>query len=327
MTPDPEALLPIIRSAGSVPGHGRALIAYVRWMLPKPASGLVLVFLHGIGSYGEPYGHMVEGLRGSIDAVYLPDMRGHGRSGGARGDLTSRGAVIHDIGAVVEVARRDNPGARIVLGGESMGALFALGFTDVHGEELAGLVLTSPALALNWRSVLHSSTIADSLGHSDVLTAGVRVQGGVGGEIPRDPHFYDRVRTDPLMLQRVGLRYLAVVQAFRWDWFARYRATVCLPVLILQGDGDRLVDVRAVRVLNALLRRSRLCEFRAAWHNLFWDPETPAAVAAMADWFGQVADGSVAPSSGREGGVTTLIRIWRVLVHRSTAASRAPGLG
>jgi len=321
MTPDPETL-PIISCAGSVPGHDHARIAYVRWILPGPASGLVLVFLHGIGSYGEPYGHMVEGLRGSVDAVYMPDMRGHGRSSGARGDLTSRRAVIHDIGAVVDAARRDNPGARIVLGGESMGALFALGFADAHGGELAGLVLTSPALALNWRSVLHSSTIADSLGHSDVLTAGVRVQGGVGGETPRDPRFYERVRTDPLMLQRIGLRYLAIIQSFRWDWFARYRATIRLPVLILQGDDDRLVDVRAVRVLNALLHRSRMREFPDAWHNLFWDPETPAAVAAMAEWFGQVADGSVALSSDREGGAATLARVWRVLVPRPAAATR-----
>jgi acylglycerol lipase len=321
MTPETETL-PIIDSSGSVPGYGRARIAYVRWILPGPLSGLVLVFLHGIGSYGEPYGHMVEGLRGRVDAVYMPDMRGHGRSGGARGDLTSRRAVIADIGAVIDAARRENPGARIVLGGESMGALFALGFADAHRGELAGLLLTSPALALNWRSLLSSSTIADSLGHSDVLSTGVHVQAGVGGEVQRDPDFYDRVQTDPLMLQRVGLRYLVIVQSFRWDWFARYRTTVRLPVLILQGDADRLVNVRAVRVLDALLHRSHMREFPDAWHNLFWDPQTPAAIAAMADWFAEVADGSVARAAEPQGLVAILARVWHILVRRPAAASR-----
>lgn len=321
MTTASEAL-PIITSAGSVQGHGRERIAYVRWTLPGPACGIVLVFLHGIGSYGEPYGHMVEGLRGSVDAVYMPDMRGHGRSGGARGDLTSRRAVIQDIGAVVAAARRDNPGARVVLGGESMGALFALGFADAHGDQLSGLLLTSPALALNWNSLLRSSTIGDSMGHADVLSKGIRVQGGVGGETPRDPGFYDRVRTDPLMLQRVGLRYLAIVQSFRWDWFVRYRATIRVPVLILQGEGDRLVDVRAVRVLDTLLRRSHMHEFPDAWHNLFWDPQTPAAVAAIARWFRQVADGSVAPAEEPESAGTVLARVWRLLTRRTSTASR-----
>jgi acylglycerol lipase len=321
MTTDPQAP-PIIRSAGSVPGHGRESIAYVRWVLPGPASGLVLVFLHGIGSYGEPYGHMVEGLRGSVDAVYMPDMRGHGRSTGVRGDLTSRRAVIHDIDVVVDAARRDNPDARVVLGGESMGALFALGYADAHPDRLAGLLLTSPALALNWHSLLNSSTIADSMGHSDVLSKGVRCQGGVGGEVPRDPTFYERVRSDPLMLQRVGLRYLAVVQSFRWDWFRRYRATIRVPVLILQGDGDRLVNLRAVRVLDALLRRSHMREFRDAWHNLFWDPQTPAAVAVIAQWFRQVADGSVAPAPAPEGKLAILAHVWHLLTRRPSVATR-----
>jgi alpha-beta hydrolase superfamily lysophospholipase len=320
MTSDPND--PITSDVGTVDGHDRTRIAYVRWTLSGPPTGLVLVFLHGIGSYGEPYGHMVEGFRGVVDAVYMPDMRGHGRSEGVRGQLTSRRAVLADIAAVVAAARRDNPGARLVLGGESMGALFALGFADKHAADMAGLLLVSPAIALNWCSLLGSTTIADSMGDIDVLAKGVRVQGGVGGETPRDPGFYERVRNDPLMLQRVGLRYLAVVQSFRWDWFARYRRTVRLPVLILQGGEDRLVDVRAVRVLDALLRRSRMREFPDAWHNLFWDPETPAAVAAIAEWLRQVAGGTSAPARERVGIVDALARAWHAFTRKPAAAAR-----
>jgi hypothetical protein len=82
------------------------------------------------------------------------------------------------------------------------------------------------------------------------------------------------------------------------------------------------VDVRAVRVLDALLRRSRMREFPDAWHNLFWDPETPAAVAAIAEWLRQVAGGTSAPARERVGIADALARAWHAFTRKPCAAPR-----
>ena len=54
-------------------------------------------------------------------------------------------AVVDDLRAVVEDARGDLP---VVMVGHSMGGLIATRYAQRHGEDLAGLVLSGPAIGL-----------------------------------------------------------------------------------------------------------------------------------------------------------------------------------
>ena len=107
--------------------------------------------MHGIGGYGGMYYHMAEGLSGAVDAVYFPDVRGHGRSGGRRGDLVSRAQVLDDIGTIISHVRAEHPDHAIVLAGESMGGLFALAYAASSPDSVDGLILAAPALKLQTR--------------------------------------------------------------------------------------------------------------------------------------------------------------------------------
>ncbi len=57
---------------------------------PKPIAGKpVALFLHGIGMHGEPYGSIAAGFTSQNIPFIVPDLRGHGRSEGTRGELAS----------------------------------------------------------------------------------------------------------------------------------------------------------------------------------------------------------------------------------------------
>jgi acylglycerol lipase len=121
------------------------LLAY-RSYLPQQAQA-ILIFYHGGGAHsGLSYKHIGTGLRDDFDiAVYMPDIRGHGGSGGDRGDTPSVEQVWFDINKMVEVARGEYPKLPIFIGGHSGGAGLALNYSSWDQKaEIDGYVFLAP---------------------------------------------------------------------------------------------------------------------------------------------------------------------------------------
>jgi alpha-beta hydrolase superfamily lysophospholipase len=302
---------------GTVPAHDGAGLSYARVDLGVE-TGRVLVFLHGIGSYGGLYYHMAEPLRGAVDTVYFPDMRGHGRSTGERGDLKGRACVIRDIRSIMDAVHEAHPDSAVILGGESMGGLLSLGFAADQPDSIDALVLAAPALKLNTRRLRTRDSIKRGLeglrpsarSEGPREPSGIPVTGAMPNEVPRDPAFLLATEGDPLVLKSVSIKYLLVLATFIWNWGGRYprrlaealgtladgegtlpepgplseRAGGPLPVLILQGGADIVLDPAGARRLNDLIPQAEYAEFDESWHNLFWDPESPRVLARMAEW-------------------------------------------
>ncbi|MCP4321894.1 MAG: alpha/beta hydrolase [Psychromonas sp.] len=105
-------------------------LAY-RAYLPEKARAVV-IFYHGAGAHsGLTYNHIGVGLSDDFNiAVYMPDIRGHGDSGGARGDAPDIEQVWSDINNIVEVARKKYPGLPLFVGGHSAGAGLVLNYSS-----------------------------------------------------------------------------------------------------------------------------------------------------------------------------------------------------
>jgi len=102
-----------------------------RAYLPQQAKA-ILIFYHGAGAHsGLSYNHIGVGLRDEFEiAVYMPDLRGHGSSGGDRGDAPSDEQVWSDINTMVKHVRVQHPNLPIFLGGHSGGAGLALNYSS-----------------------------------------------------------------------------------------------------------------------------------------------------------------------------------------------------
>jgi alpha-beta hydrolase superfamily lysophospholipase len=302
---------------GSWLGTDGVALAYARVDLPGD-TGRVLVFLHGIGSYGGMYYHMAEGLTGAVDAVYFPDVRGHGRSGGRRGDLVSREQVLADIASMIACVHEAHADHAIVLAGESMGGLFALAYASKAPDSIDGLILAAPALKLQTRRFRTRDSIRRGwdglMGVGQTGSFGeIPVTGGLPDEEPRDASFVRLTTTDPLILQSVSIKYLLVLWGFIWNWQGRYprrlhdlspsqvgyvaragirslAGGICkrdegpLPVLVLQGGADAVMDRRAARKMADSVPGGVYVEFPNAWHNLFSDPDSGEVLAVMREW-------------------------------------------
>mmetsp|Transcript_21038 Transcript_21038/g.37751 ORF Transcript_21038/g.37751 Transcript_21038/m.37751 type:complete len:328 (-) Transcript_21038:16-999(-) len=124
-----------------------------------------LIFYHGGGAHSRAgYSDLGQGIASHNDmAVYMPDLRGHGASGGPRGDAPSSEQVLRDITSVIEYVRAkvngnelkknnvaDEGGVPIFLGGHSSGGGLVINYATwtkrIIEPNLVGYVLVAPQL-------------------------------------------------------------------------------------------------------------------------------------------------------------------------------------
>lgn len=130
--------------AGATPGIELAF----ELRAPSTSFDDLLIFYHGGGAHRRAgYAQLAdEVVRNAGIAVCLPDVRGHGSSGGERGHASQAAVVWDEVDRMVGAMRREHPGVRIHLGGHSSGAGLLLNHltSRAPAEPIDGLVLLAP---------------------------------------------------------------------------------------------------------------------------------------------------------------------------------------
>ena len=217
-----------------------------RWPAEDPSRLVVLV--HGYGEHIGRYEHVAQALVARGCAVVGPDHVGHGRSDGERALVEDFEPIVDDLRAVVQDARGDLP---VVMVGHSMGGLIAARYAQRHREDLAGLVLSGPALGL---SPVIEGWLAAPEPPSDPIDVAV---------LSRDPAVGEAYAADPLVWHGGWKR--PTLEAF----VAADRAIAegpCfgdLPLLHVHGAEDQLVPLDLARPVV-----ERLAGPDTEWHVL-----------------------------------------------------------
>ena len=238
-----------------------------RWPAEDPARLVVLV--HGYGEHIGRYEHVAQALVARGAAVVGPDHVGHGRSDGEPALVEDFEPVVDDLRAVVQDARGDLP---VVMVGHSMGGLIAIRYAQRHREDLAGLVLSGPAVGLSpvlegWLEEPPSDPID-------------------GAVLSRDPAVGEAYAADPLVYHGGWKRptleaFLAADRAI-----AEGPDFVDLPLLYVHGAEDQLVPVvLASPVVERVAGPdSDLRVLDGARHEVFNETDQDVTIALVADF-------------------------------------------
>jgi alpha-beta hydrolase superfamily lysophospholipase len=201
-----------------------------RWPTEDPARLVVLV--HGYGEHIGRYEHVAQALVARGSTVVGPDHVGHGRSVGEPALVEDFEAIVDDLRAVVRDARGQLP---VVMVGHSMGGLIATRYAQRHRDDLAGLVLTGPAVGLG---PVFEGWLGAPEPPSDPIDVAV---------LSRDPAVGEAYAADPLVWHGGWKRPTleAFVAADRA--IARGPGFGELPLLYVHGAEDQLVPVGLAR--------------------------------------------------------------------------------
>jgi len=178
------------------------------------------------------------------------DLRGHGRSGGRRGDFTIP-MVVEDLACAAAYAR-DRFGGEIALMGSSLGGFYALcGANAIDGITCAvshWIYLPSVPITKKDARMRPVALLLDRLVPSARLpTKQVANWDGVC----EDPELRQRCYDDPLMAWKYTARALA--SGFRYDP-ARPLTDLRVPQLVLIGEHDTMTPMPYTRSIYDQLR-------------------------------------------------------------------------
>jgi alpha-beta hydrolase superfamily lysophospholipase len=124
---------------------GTPVTAY-RWPAEGPVKA-VLQIAHGMGEHALRYEEPLRPLRKAGVAIYANDHRGHGKTGPTLGDFGPGGfsGVVDDMAVLSGIARKENPGRKLILLGHSMGSFALQIYLVLHSKLIDAAVISGSA--------------------------------------------------------------------------------------------------------------------------------------------------------------------------------------
>ncbi|MBN9395312.1 MAG: alpha/beta fold hydrolase [Candidatus Melainabacteria bacterium] len=226
----------------------------------------VIVYLHGIEGHSQWFENTASYLNGKGMTIYAADRRGAGLNPRDRGNLTSYKDFLADIETLVRKIGFDHMGHPIILMANCWGAkaatvMCAKDYKPVSADELtlpiAGLVMTSPAI---FSKIDYDLGTKMQIAYNSLLGKGGRSDSKRKWSIPLEidmftdnPTFQGYLQRDPLRLTEATADFF--VENYKLTKLAEKTASsIDLPVLLLQGGADRIVDLEKTQGYFARLK-------------------------------------------------------------------------
>lgn len=249
--------------------------------LPATEARAHVLIVHGLAEHGGRCAKLVDTLTRNGLGTLTVDLRGHGRSPGARGLVSDAERHVRDVTSLLE--RLQAGSGPVALYGHSFGGALAARAAQERPDLLDALVLSSPYLVDGgddpgwvWRAAVASSFILPRL----------RTRRIPPEAISSRPEERTRYREDPLV-DHGGVR-LATARELR----ALGRAVLedaerlVMPTLVLHGARDRVADVAGSRALaaGAVTEDVTLRVYDEGLHELIHDAGAERVLSGISDW-------------------------------------------
>lgn len=263
-------------------GGNGVRIVYDAWLPEQGVTGVV-VLSHGMGEHARRYDHVIARLGELGLAVYAPDHRGHGRSGGKRMLARRIAEYTDDLDLLFAEVRRRHPGQVPFLIGHSMGAMIALAYALEHQAGLRGLVLSGTPVLPGNGIAKPAIAVAKLLGR---IAPGAPVQSLPSKLISKDPEVVARYDADPLVHHGKVPAGLGGAMLTQMAVFQRRLPELTLPTFVLHGSEDGLVDAESSRLIAARAGSKDLTlhVYEGLHHEVYNEPEQDQVLNDLVGW-------------------------------------------
>lgn len=250
----------------------------------ESAAGEGIVLMHGLGEHCGRYALVAQFFNNCGYSVRAYDHRGHGRSGGARGDVPDADALLQDANiAIGDFAQ--NLSAPPLLLGHSMGGLFAACYAARALSPLGGLILSSPALGIRLSGA--QNLLLRVLG---AVAPGFGIPNGLDSKyLSHRQEVIDAYDSDPLVHPKISARLLrAMLEAIEFTQ-AHASALSVKTLLVVAGD-DHLVDASGSNEFFNKLAPSvgAMHRYPGYYHELFNEVEAARVFDDVRAWLGEL---------------------------------------
>ena len=248
---------------------------------PKALIGLV----HGLGEHTGRYAHVGKVMTDAGYAMAGFDLRGHGKTGGARGHSSSLNVYMQDIRQFFDLLAQRYPELSRFLYGHSLGGLLSLSYAIQYGAGLKGVMVTGAALRSPLQEQRVKIAMAKLLG---TFLPAMTIQSGLDPTtISRDQKVVDAYVSDKLVHYSTSLGFGKAALSAIDLCFARAREFT-IPLLMMHGTDDRLTYPSGsedfARLVGEVGNDVTLKLWDGLYHELHNEPEQAKVFKFMTEW-------------------------------------------
>jgi alpha-beta hydrolase superfamily lysophospholipase len=262
------------------------LAFYVQGWEPDSNPKAALALVHGVGEHTGRYPHVGKAL---TDAGYVLagfDLRGHGKSGGARGHFPYLDAVMMDIARFRDLLSERYPNLPQFLYGHSLGGLLSLTYALKNKQAgIKGVMVTGAGLRSALQEQKAKVAIAKVLGS---LLPTITIPSDLDpNAISRDKSVVDAYVHDSLVHDKTSLGFgKSALTAIDFCWAHAREFTH--PLLMMHGKADALVYPSGsedfARLAGANNKDVTLKLWSGLYHEIHNEPEQADVFTAMIEW-------------------------------------------
>ncbi len=248
------------------------------------AAGDGIVLMHGLGEHCGRYAHVARFFNDCGFSVRAYDHRGHGRSGGARGDVPDAATLVQDAKIAIDDFAQ-NLAAPPLLLGHSMGGLFAAYYATRALSPLRGLILSSPALRIRLAGA--QKLLLRVLG---AIAPGFGIPNGLESRyLSHRQAVVDAYDSDPLVHPKISARLLgAMLDAI--EFTQAHASALSVKTLLLVAGDDHLVDAAGSEAFFRQLAPGvgTMHTYPGFYHEIFNEVEAGRVFDDIRAWLGEL---------------------------------------
>jgi len=267
---------------GNFKGTGNFNLYWNGW-LPEGQPRAIILIAHGLGEHINRYTNLVNEVVPRGYAVYGVDHQGHGKSEGTRCYVDRFQTYLDDLKTFYDILRRESPGSKIVMLGHSMGGLIATAYAEQHQQDLCCMVVSAPLLKAG--DSVAPATIAMARVLS-AITPKLGVQALDSVYLCHDKAVVEAYDKDPLVFRGKITARLGSEMFTTMTKVEQGIPSITLPLLIMQGTDDKLVNQEGAKMLYAKAGSSdkTLILYEGFYHEIFNEPDRSRVFADLNPW-------------------------------------------
>lgn len=255
---------------------------HVRGWEPDKRLKAVVLLVHGLGEHTGRYETVGRTFAAAGYALVGFDLRGHGRSGGPRGDAPSYDTLLDDLADFLTQMQIRYSKKPVFIYGHSLGGNLGLNFILRRKPKVKGAIVTSPWLKLavpRPAAVTALASVVNRIAPALRAANGLEVEG-----FSHDPRIVETYKKDPLCHDRISVRmYSSMVEAGKWA--EDHAAELRTPMLLMHGSGDRIVSYEASRRFGEAAGKKVTWRGWDGWyHEVHNEPQNRQLFGVMVDW-------------------------------------------
>lgn len=242
----------------------------------------VISLVHGLGEHSGRYSTWAGLLNQAGYTVLSYDLRGHGKSGGQRGHISSFDDYMKDTALLLDEAKKRYPEAAQFLYGHSLGAIIVTNYVLRKKPQLNGVIVSGLANKTSLQEQKGKIILAKVLG--SIVPKMSMSTGLVPATISKDPQVVEKYIHDPMVHNKASVGFAkASMDAINYD--DQHAQEWELPVLFMHGELDKLGYADGSREFSGKIKGDcTLKIWPGMYHEVHNEPEKDQVLDYLCKW-------------------------------------------